>query len=76
MIFPCRCRKCLARRTLNKHPDDYVQRSRVKCYHCDGELRLDKYRQTKEHKRTRCKCDAYHFPHRFNPETCHRGKVS
>ena len=70
MIYPCRCRRCRKRRTLNKHPDDYVQRSRVLCYHCDGELRLDAHRQTKEHKRTRCKCDAYWFPHRYDPKYC------
>lgn len=78
MIFPCRCsnRKCRARRTLRKHPDDYVQRARVKCYHCeDGELKLDTYRQKTEHKKTRCVCDAFHYPHRYSKETCFRGKV-
>lgn len=71
MIYPCRCRKCRARRTLRQHPDNYVRRHFAVCYNCGADaLALDTYRQQKEHKRTRCRCDAYHFPHRHDPNVC------
>jgi hypothetical protein len=76
MIYPCRCRACWSRQTLNKDPADYVRRSFALCRNCGADaLFVDKYRQLKEHKLTKCYCDAYHFPHRYAPETCFRGKV-
>lgn len=61
---PCRCnnKKCLTRVTLNKHPDLYVKRP--VCKVCGSNLHVDMYRFKKEHKKTLCNCDAFHFPHR------------
>lgn len=61
--YPCRCRKCGARKTLAKHPDLYLLRRFAKCA-CGGDMYADHYRRKKEHKRTRCNCDGLSFPHR------------
>lgn len=61
--WPCRCRKCEARRTLAKHPDEYIRPPRCAC---GGTYRVDKFRKTVEHKRTACYCSAFWWsgPHR------------
>ncbi len=43
--IPCRCRKCGARKTLSKYPEEY-QFGEKKCHSftCDGLMRVDKYR--------------------------------
>ena len=64
-MFPCRCRKCWARKTFKKHPDAYVMRHHVTCPVCGADdMRVDAYRMTKEHKRVLCKCDGLPYPHR------------
>lgn len=60
--YPCRCRKCGARLTLDRQPD------KQRCP-CGGSYRVDWYRRKTEHKRTNCFCDGYHWsisngPHR------------
>lgn len=71
--FPCRCRRCGARRTLAQLP--HLMRNLCKCavclklrqqnreapLHCDcgGTYRVDWYRRSKEHKRTNCTCGGY-----------------
>lgn len=45
--YPVRCTQCRKRRTLSKHPLDYVRTPR--CSQCKGELRLDTHRIT-QHK--------------------------
>lgn len=68
--FPCRCRKCGARRTIRKPPDEYVRRA-PRCS-CGGRLRVDWHRKFKEGKRYRCDCGAWWFPHRRG--SCHAGE--
>lgn len=59
--FPCRCTKCRARQTLAKEPHKYLRERR--CF-CGGQLRVDWYRRSREHKRNKCHCLGYPFPHR------------
>lgn len=61
--YPCRCRKCWARKTLAKHPDSYKLKRYVTCP-CGGTYFVDTYRKKKEHKVTKCYCNGYHYPHR------------
>lgn len=69
--YRCRCSRkvCQARRTIAKHPDEYVRPKR--CRSCGkGRLRVDKYRNTGREQRKcgTCKpdltgCCGYSFPH-------------
>lgn len=59
--FPCRCRKCGARKTFRKHPDDYVREHECSC---GGTYRVDNYRRTREHLKTICRCNGVYYPHR------------
>lgn len=73
--WPVRCNKrdCQARRTMRKHPDDYVQRWRLKCHKfgCDGTVYIDNYRASKmfgkEEARgvggNSCRCDGFPWIH-------------
>lgn len=65
MGFPCRCRRCEARRTLARPPRD------ERCA-CGGSYRVDWYRKRLEHKRTACYCSAYWWsgPHRRGGGKC------
>lgn len=54
--FPCRCRACGARRTLAKHPLEYVREPRCPC---GGAYRVDQYRRKFEHKRAGCTCSGF-----------------
>ena len=68
--WPSRCnqRECQARRTLKKHPDEYV-RGKPKCHipGCSGRMYLDTYRATKAFRKHDvgevCKCHMHRFPH-------------
>lgn len=60
--YPCRCSKCRARKTFRKHPESY--RHTPHCY-CGGTYAVDQYRLHKEHKRVKCNCDLWWFPHRI-----------
>lgn len=71
--YPCRCRRCGARRTLAKHPDEY--RREPKCA-CSGSYRVDWYRRSKEHKRAACYCSGYPWSihnagHQLNSPNCY-----
>ena len=72
--YPCRCRACGARRTLAKHPDDYVRARRCTC---GGAYRVDWYRKRREHERTNCHCGGYWWtearnaPHRRGSPDCY-----
>jgi len=78
--FHCRCRKCNGRRTLNKHPDDYIRTAKCKAIGCGGVMRLEKYRQRgRTDKVIRAKdrgelCNYYmcdfHYPHTKGYEGC------
>lgn len=73
--YPCRCRKCGARRTLAHKPDETLntckcgvcrklrEQDREAPLHCacGGTYRVDWYRRGKEHKRTACYCSGYHW---------------
>ena len=65
MSYKCRCRKCGARKTLSKHPDEYV-RDKI-CWSCKAvnSYRVDWYRtKGKESKKNTCYCDGLPYPHR------------
>lgn len=69
-LYPCRCsrRKCQARRTLPKHPDDYKRPP--KCHFCGGrKWRIDKWRKRNEHG-VACHCQGAHYPHRPGSIVC------
>lgn len=53
---PCRCKRCGARRTLAKRPEDYA--SKPHCA-CGGTYRVDQYRKKVEHKRQGCRCSGF-----------------
>ncbi|MCX6738702.1 MAG: hypothetical protein NT098_01460 [Candidatus Parcubacteria bacterium] len=73
--FPCRCKKCGARKTFNFHPDSYQKPKKCSC---GGEYRVDWYRKKKENKKAKCLCDGYHFPHRKGSKWCryYKGELS
>lgn len=74
MSYPYRCRRrsCSARRTLRKKLEQYVREP--KCRECGGELRLDRWKM-KDHKKAKCTCDGYHFPHRKGSKWCNYSTV-
>lgn len=73
--YPCRCRRCGARRTLAQIPEN--MRNGCKCkacrearakgiepiVHCDcgGTYRVDVYRLRTEHKKYGCQCSGFPF---------------
>lgn len=61
--FPCRCSRCRARRTFRKHPDSYPTPP-PHCS-CGGTFAVDTFRLRKEHKKYKCTCDLWWFPHRI-----------
>lgn len=68
---PCRCKKCWARRTLNRHPEQYLKVPACSCGHRDWYV--DNYRITVEWGKSgieRCDCAGYQFPHRKGGGWC------
>lgn len=71
--YPCRCRKCGARRTLARRPEEMVNRCKCETctelreqdrdapLHCScgGTYRVDWYRRGKEHLKAACYCEGY-----------------
>ena len=71
--FPCRCKRCGARKTLAEMPGETVSRCRCEACQearakgitpnvhcpCGGAYRVDTYRKTKEHKRMGCRCSGF-----------------
>lgn len=80
--YPCRCRKCEARQTLPKHPDNYIRPRR--CWRCGHTgWRVDRWRRMTEHRRYACDCKGiegiYDFkgaPHRRKSLWCIHGKAT
>ena len=75
--FTCRCKKCSARVTREKHPDVYKVEKYSKCPFwpsCRGSLTVDWYRMWKPNvKKDRgevCNCDGYPHPHRKGSLCC------
>lgn len=73
--YPCRCRKCQARKTLAQLPEWYTDEQIPKC-DCGGTYRVDNYRKKKEHKLTACYCTGYSWsltngPHRRGSRLCY-----
>lgn len=70
--YACRCgnSKCRARRTLVKHPDEYV--TQPKCRYCGKrKWTVDADRMKRWYKMSRlCRCDGYHFTHRKGSPFC------
>lgn len=67
----CRCRKCQARKTLNRHPDNYIIIPR--CFCGARDWRVDHYRMNKEYlkwRKEKCHCPGYDFPHRKGGGWC------
>lgn len=72
-----RCRNCLARRKLKKHPDSYA--IQPKCTNCGArDWRKDEYRHRVEvvqmrlklGRYTPCHADCFHHPHRAGSTGC------
>lgn len=59
-----RCRKCEARRVLNRHPDNYLRPP--KCRSCGHTA----YRVVTNYPRPLCGCSGYHFIHRKGSLLC------
>lgn len=72
MNVPCRCRRCETRRTLSKHPDEYVRPP--KCRNCGSPITyVCADRRSKRDKRNhQCGCSGYHFTHRRGSKWCHK----
>jgi hypothetical protein len=69
--FMCRCRRCEARVTLDRRPDQYLRpRACPSCGRCtdlrEDTFRIDWYRTSRKESARRgvCLCDAAPFPHR------------
>ena len=63
--YKCRCKKCGSRKTLTKHPAEYMKT--LVCWSCKSvnNYRIDWYRtRGKESKKFTCKCDGMPYPHR------------
>lgn len=68
--YYCRCsrKKCQARVTLSKHPEDYVRPP--KCKMCGGrKFRVDRWRGKNE-RGVACRCQGTHYPHRHKSIVC------
>jgi hypothetical protein len=82
--YPCRCSYwlCRKRKTLAKHPSEYV-RSQPACWNC-GRRRwtVDRYRRMREHQKYACTCGGieglYNWagPHRRGSLFCVHGKAT
>jgi len=69
-LYRCRCSRCEHRETFRKNPRQ-MERTPV-CARCKStQWRVDWYRTTKrEHRRARCDCHGWQFPHRYG--SCHQ----
>ena len=67
MSINYRCTKasCRARVTLKRSLNKYVREPR--CRHCGGMLSHDP-EPKRRHKKEKCVCDGYYFPHRRGTE--------
>lgn len=65
---PCRCRRCDVRKTLPRHPDNYIRVP--KCFCGSDEWRVDYYRIHTEWGVKGCDCQGYEFPHRRGGGWC------
>lgn len=71
MIYQSRCQKCRGRRTLAKHPNDYLRAP--KCKSCGGMMVADSYRiliEMPAKKLSKCYCDGYPFIHQLGGGAC------
>lgn len=74
MSYCCRCRSCDTRRTLKKHPDEYVRPPR--CESCGSrKWRWDRFRDKVEKRKKPCHCTGYWFGHRKGSGWCDHGKL-
>lgn len=71
-MYRCRCNRkaCQRRKSLRKHPDEYVRRPRCACR--KGYLRIDRYRNMGRENNV-CRCSGYWFPHRMGSKWCESG---
>lgn len=71
MPVRCRCSRkaCQARKTLAKHPDEYLRKP-PPCPMCGGrKWRVDRWRHRHELGRY-CWCNGAHYPHRPGSSVC------
>lgn len=66
MGYPCRCRKCGARKSFKRKPTDYFREKKCSC---GGTYRIDWYRKNREFKGKVCYCGELvgkngPYPHR------------
>ncbi len=68
--YHARCRHCLTRRVLSKHPEQYT---RLPSCDCCGKrnYRLDKWMNKRNTRAQSCNCAGYWFPHRKGSLFCH-----
>lgn len=65
----CSRERCKQRRTLKRHPHQYIIVPR--CKGCGGTAyRIDTYRRDVERQVKPCTCSQYHFPHRRGAGLC------
>jgi len=77
--WPCRCnqRDCQQRKTLKKHPEEYMVWPTCGC---GGKLYVDYYRATKAFQEAdrgspTCRCNGYHYPHSITGVWCQNNPV-
>lgn len=72
--MPCvRCSRCEARRTLPRHPDEYVRLPPCRACGKAAGYRVDRWRMAHEVGQGApkpCQCGAYSFPHRKGHGWC------
>jgi len=69
---PCRCKKCFTRKTLKRHPDNYIIIPACPCG--SKEWYVDHWRIKNEWGIQGCECHGYGFPHRKTSGWCVYGE--
>lgn len=71
-----RCKRCRARRTLNRAPDHYFILPRCRSCGKRAGYNVDHWRRLHERGKPPCRCQWYHHPHRRGSGLCmHNPKV-
>lgn len=71
-LFRCRCSRCEKRTTLKRNPR--LAEKPLVCVCGSQRWRVDWYRTIKtEHRRVRCDCGGWEFPHRAG--SCHQQRA-
>lgn len=81
--YPCRCSRCRKRKTLPRHPNNYVRQQPI-CWFCGyRNWIVDRFRRHREHQKYACDCRGiegiYDFkgaPHRRGSLFCVHGRAT